>query len=141
MSRSAAVDGREAGPVGGDANGVESSPDLVADLDHGKLPHPPEPRDAEDVPLAAQRALVEELDATEGDLLGAVGHLPDGGELDQVVAHLVLAEQLGRPLVERGQLGHGAAARLDGVARVAAQRKFLGHATTQGGHGTPPRRG
>ena len=93
----AGVDGGETDAVGWDADGAEHSPDLVPAENDGELAHPPGPRDAEDLPLAAERALVEELDAAEGDLVRAVGHLPYGGELDKVAAHLILAEQVNFP--------------------------------------------
>ena len=79
----------QADAVGSDPHGAEDAPDLVAAEHGGKLLLLPGPGDAEHGPLAPERLLVEELDAAEGDGVGAPRHLLLGGEVDQVVADLV----------------------------------------------------
>ncbi len=61
-------------------------------------------RHVEHGPMAAKRVLIEELEATQGLREAARGDLPNGGEVEQIVAELFLGELIGRGPVELGDL-------------------------------------
>jgi len=132
----ARVDGEEADAEAGVAHLGEDLPDLVAAEDDGELPGPPGSGDVEDPPRAPEGLLVEELDAAQGEGVGAVGDLLDRGEVEEVAADVLLRELGGRAVVEGGELGDGPDVGPDGVVGVAGKRKVLDHATAQRGHGS-----
>jgi hypothetical protein len=135
QTESAGVDGGEADAVDGDPDHAENAPDLVAAQHHGELLLALGSRHVEDGPWARERLLVEELDPAEGDGVGAAGDLLDGGQVEQVLAHVLLAQQIWRRPMESGELGDGADVGLHGAVGQAAQLEILDHALAQGRHG------
>src|SRR3970040_1313367 len=96
------VDGGEAGAVHRDPDPIEDAPDLLAVQNNRKLFLTLRPGDLEDGPLAAEGVLVEELEAAEGDGVGAAGDFLDGRESDEVVTELLFREGVGRGMIGAG---------------------------------------
>jgi hypothetical protein len=61
--------------------------------------------------------------------------LPDLSQVLQVVAHLFLAQPLGRGAVVARELCDGVHVRLHGTWGITAQLQFLDHASAELGHG------
>ena len=64
---------------------------------------------------SGQLQFVEELDAAERDGVGPASHLLDGGEVDEIVADLLLRQPVRGLAEEAGQVDHGL-----GVVRLAS---------------------
>ena len=91
-------------------------------------------RGAAHVPRAAQRLLVEELDPAQGDRVRPARHLPHGGQVHQVVAHLLFPDPVGGGTMELRELCDGPDVGLDGAIRIAAQLKVLNHTLAERCH-------
>ena len=130
-AQAARVDGDEADAVDGAADAVEDSPDLVAAEHDGELLLLLGPGDIQDGPFSSQRLFVEELDAAERDGVGPASHLLDGGEVDEIVADLLLRQPVRGLAEEAGQVDHGLGVGLDGAFGVAAEPEILDHAFAQ----------
>jgi len=134
-AEAAGVDGGEAGAVHWHPDAIEDPPDLLSAQNNRKLFLTLGPGDLEDHPLAAQGVLVEELEAAEGNGVGAAGDFLDGGEVEEVVTELLFREGVGRGMIEAGQLGDGADVRLHGAIGVAAELEVLDHPFAEWCHG------
>jgi hypothetical protein len=124
----------EARPVDGALDAGKDVPDLVAAQDHGELLLLLGPGDIQDPPLPSQGPLVEELDAAQRDGVGAAGHLLDGGQVDQVMADLLLGELVRGAAIGAGQVEDGLGLGLHGPVGVALELEVLDHALAQGCH-------
>ena len=134
QAQSAGVDERQADAVAQGPHRREHPTDLLL------AQHDREPllalraRQLEHGPVAAKRLLVEELDAAQGLREAARGDLPDVGQVQQVVADLLLGDPVGRDPVEPGQLGDGVEVGLDRAVRVAAKLQVFRHASAKRCH-------
>jgi hypothetical protein len=82
----------------------QDAPYLVATQDLRQLSFSRRPDEVEDLPLAAQRALGEELDATQGDGEAGPREVLDLREVEEILAQVVLLELVGRTTEMDGEL-------------------------------------
>jgi hypothetical protein len=103
----------------------------------GSFFSPGGPHELEQLPLAAQRALVEELDAAEGDGETGRGEVLDVGEVEEVLAELVLPELVGGPVEVCGQLADGADVGLLGPRGEPPELQVFEHVLAEWRHDVP----
>ena len=130
----AGVDRGEADAIHGNAHGGENPPHLLAAQDHGELLLALGAGDVEHGPLPRERLLIEELEATERDGVGAAGDLLDSAQLEQVLPDLVFRELVGGGMIEPGQLCDGMDVGLDRTIGVAAELEVVDHALAERCH-------
>lgn len=98
QAQAADVDRGQARPVHREPNARQDPLHLVPAQNRQELLLPHRPHEIEDLPLPAQRPLVEELDAAQRDGEAGSGEVLDVGEVEEVLAQLVLPELVGRPM-------------------------------------------
>ncbi len=137
QAQPADVDGRQARPVDRQPDATQDAAHLVATQDDRELLLPDGPHQAQQLPLAAQAALVEELDAAQRDGETGPGEVLDIGEVEEVLAEIVLGEPIGRRVEVSGELPDGVGVGLLGARREPAELHVLEHALAKWRHGVP----
>jgi hypothetical protein len=130
----AGVNGGEADAVDSDPHRVEHPPHFVAAQDDGELVLALGTCDVEDGPRPPEGLPIEELDAAEGNGVGAARHLLDGAQVEQVLPDLLFTELVGGGLIEAGQLSDRVDVGLDRAVGVAAELEVLDHALAERCH-------
>ena len=110
-----------------DAHSVEDAPDLVAAEHHRELLFRTRLGDIQALPVAAERFVVEEAEASEDDGEGATGDVLVELQMQQVAADLVFSELVGRPVIVACQLGDGVDVALNSARGVAPELHLLYH--------------
>ena len=131
----AGVDRGEAGAIDGEVNGGQDAPHFRAAQDDGQFLLALRARDVEHGPRAAERLLVEALDAAQRDGVRAPCDLLHGAEVEEIVSHLLFRELVGGGMIEPGELNDGAGVGLDGAVGVAAELEIVDQALAERGHG------
>jgi hypothetical protein len=137
-AQAAGVDGGEAHAIRGDAHGREDPPDLLTAQDDRELLLTPGASDVEHRPLTAERLLIEELDAAQGNGMRSASDLLDGTQVQQVVADVLFRKGVWGRMIELRQLRDGVDVSLDRAIGVAAQLEILDHAVAERCHGVLP---
>ena len=133
-AQAARVDGDEADAVDGDSNAREDFPDFVAAEHDGELLFLLGPGDIQDRPSPSERLFVEELDAAECDGVSRASNRLDGGQVDEIVADLLLRQLVWGLVEEAGKLGHSLGVGTYGGVGVAAKLEVFDHPLAQGCH-------
>ena len=108
QAQPADVDGRQARPIDGQPNRAQDALHFLATQDDGQLLLPGRSHELEELPLPAQRALVEELDPAQRDGETRGGEVLNVREVEEVLAELVFPEPVGRSVEVGGELVDGA---------------------------------
>jgi len=107
QAQAADVDRRQARPVDRQPHGAEDALHLIATQDHGELRLAHGPHELEELPLAAQCALVEELDPAQRDGETRRREVLDVGEVEEILAEVLFPKLIGRPVEVNGELLDG----------------------------------
>jgi len=129
------VDRNEADPVDGKAHEVKDAPDLLAAEHGGQLVRVRRAHQRQARERFAERVLDKELDVAQGDRDGGPRIVLDLGEMEEVLAEVLVGDQVRRFAEVLGQLADGADVSLLGARRERAELHVLEHALAQRCHG------
>jgi hypothetical protein len=82
-----------------------------------------------------QGRLEEELDPAQGDREAGAGEVLDVDQVQKVLAKVLFAEPIGRPVEVTGELPDGVGVGFLGPCRQASELHILGHALAEWRHG------
>jgi hypothetical protein len=136
--QSTGIDRRQAGAIDGDADFGQNAADFVAAQDHRELLLARRPDEPQGRPILVDRLFEEELDPAQRDRRRGAGDLLLVGQIQKVLAQLLLAQLIRTPMEMSGQLGHRPDIAFLSSCGKPAELHILDHSLTQFRHHVSP---